>query len=528
MQYMPLIFFILMGAIPEKNVERSPSEKPVVQQAKSAAEKPVVPDVDAKPEKRQKAAPKKRKPPKGKKKVEKKKVEKAKKTVTLYDPSVQSQQLGNGFVSWCRTHTLKDVVQIRLAIAAGAGQDPKRLYGRSRLLAQLLKRKLNRLQNPAQPSKELDKGRFEVRLGKEWIQVRAQVTKASLKNSLAKLGQTLKALAKEGVNKRELEKVLKKLSQSAGRFPPISTLERIDAYLFAKHARGRFLRGRKRSFRRLKKNEEVMKGFKSLFRADRMRLLVVGDVACKETNTLVQKSFGQLIGDKVDTFKSVVSPMSAHHKGRFFLTNEVIQLYKFRKLTREDLMPLLFIHYVAEKELMRAFRKKFGELFPMKTALQTFPHAGYLFFAVPAPAPRQRQMRHLLQKTLGHLMTYPYEPRLEGRIKAYKKSFLLHIRQKEHGMSSLLELLFAQMLLPSKIKGKAPFSQREKAVLGATVRGMTLKGFREHALQFLKENVSLNRVQKPFSLQRIGLFIATLLLVWFSIDLFLRRGRRFD
>jgi hypothetical protein len=95
----------------------------------------------------------------------------------------------------------------------------------------------------------------------------------------------------------------------------------------------------------------------------------------------------------------------------------------------------------------------------------------------------------------------------------------LQIKQERESSEKTADLLFAQLQLPSK-KYKYP------RAIQPIIEKLTLPKMRQLARLYMGQSIALSGTHQPFSLQRVILFIGTLLLVWVLLDQTFRRSRK--
>lgn len=438
----------------------------------------------------------------------------------MRDESVKVTKLSNGLESWCQPMSGTKLAYIRLSVAAGTATDPRGLAGTARFIAELLKQKLNTPSLP--PKQQLPKGGnlYEVELQKEWVHIKTQVHTSKLDVSLSHMAQSTKEAP--GTPTKSLREMLRR---SAGRFPPASLLERIDSTLYRREMRGRQLRGSARTFKVIR-TFALNSRHGSLYRGPNMKLLVVGGVDCDKSLDTIKKTFGVLPGPKKKKPKTKQSRTltgkmmrGLRQSMRPFLPQELIQVYMLPKIKREDWLPLNVLKHITEFELERSLSQKYGNQLPLHTAIQPFTDNGYMLFILPARAGSRRPLAKLLKATLGNLRMDPHAATLKERIPTYLPRIRLKYQELMESPKERAEQLMGQLLLPSK---RYPYPQ---AILPA-LKKLDGRSVRRLARMYMGQPKALSPSHPPFSLQRVILFIGTLLLVWVLLDQTFRRSRR--
>jgi predicted Zn-dependent peptidase len=444
------------------------------------------------------------------------KVASTKKEVTLpfvVDKSVVTTTLKNGLTAWCKPLSGTKTVHIRVGIAAGTSTDPKGLAGTARFLARLLEKRLNQPNNPPHSLLPAGGNQYKVEIQKDWITVTTTVSSKRVNEALKHIGKQLLAGPPQAIPST----MRKALKRSAGRFPPPSLDERVEAFLFSGQIRGALLRGKTRTFSKIAPFR-LQTSHKELYQGHRIRLLVIGATDCAQTKGTVSAAFGPIKGE-ANNKKPLFTEANVRASRRMFLTQDLVHLYQLPTLYREDYLPLLLLQRLASKELTRALKQEFGGTFPLHTRLRTYEKHGYLLFVLPARSTRQRSVNKVLKNALGNLRMTPYKPALKQRLAMYLKTLQLSQIDEAGAMQAQADQLFAQLLLPAK-KHRAPRS------FAPLFKQMNPPAIRQLARKYMGQTVGLSSANRPFSLQRVLLFVVTLLLVWVLLDQTFRRSRR--
>lgn len=438
------------------------------------------------------------------------------------DPSVETSITSKGMIVWCASNPRWHGVLMNLSIAAGPASDSPKHRGQARFLARLLETRLNLPKNPAQTLLPAGQGRYHVTLQKEWLQIHASLPKGGLREALLHLSERLAEAPTHGLPDTIVHDLRKELLASSGRFPALSAAERIDSFLYVNHPRGRFLRGRATAFQALR-SEDLNAAHPKLYRAERMRLLLLGALDCGGLFSLAQDAFAKLPGTPKPLLRPFPGPGRLENapRGRLFLPQEIFSLYLLPPLQREDAIPLEMTLSIAQEEIALALRKRFGEAVPFSSLAQPFEEGGYLLFSLPNPPTLRSEITKILRENLGKLLMSPYNPpMLESRILILRDEYQRHLQDATASIVKQKELLLAQLLLPSETNvAYEPLS---------VIRSIKPSTFRLLARRYLASPVPLVQSIQPFSLQRIVLFIGSLLALWFFLDLMIRRTRRED
>ncbi len=142
------------------------------------------------------------------------------------DPQVKVLSLSTGLLSWCYTNTARDVLRLRVAVAAGTTTDPRNLRGQARLLSKLLAYRLSRPENPAKSPLPVGGTRYHVTLQKDWVLIDALAQSASLGTILGHIAQRLQESPLSGVDASSLQQIRSELMRTSARFPAASLEER--------------------------------------------------------------------------------------------------------------------------------------------------------------------------------------------------------------------------------------------------------------------------------------------------------------
>lgn len=434
------------------------------------------------------------------------------------DTSVTAKTLANGMQTWCKGQSAWSVVELRLAIAAGSAHDPKGLAGRSRLLATLLEKKLNQPKNPARSLAPPGGHRYHVSLGKDWVEVRLRASSSQIPAILKHLATSLQTFHKQPLT-GEIRDALKKTARN---YPPPSLTERVDAYLFDKQPRGQLLRGKRHTFSSIQ-SLAVLRTYEELYSANRMRLLLVGHVACDALSQTLEDTLGNLSRGKDAPLFPKATANAAGGSRSLLASQDLFALFQLPPLHRRSYIPLHVLRRVADKELRFQLEKAYGAPVRVLDMVQPSAHHGYFLFAVPAQPLNRQVLQAKLKKILGRLQMKRYLPALEQRVKLYLDEVLTKLQQQQESSAGAANLLWTQLLLPPHNNTHRPPPQ-----LKPVLESLSPSTLRELALLFMSRDMSVSRPIRPFSMQRIALFIGTIILVWLLLDIVLRRTRRPD
>lgn len=434
------------------------------------------------------------------------------------DADVQVFSLPNGLLTWCKGRSNWSVIEIRMAIAAGTAHDPKGLYGRSRFLAYMLDKRLNQPQNPARSLFPPGALQYRVILGKDWVEIRLKTTANELPTALAHLSQTLATFVQMPIEKLHRDE----LSKSTGSFPPSMLSEQIESYMFGGQARGALLRGKKQTFQTIQPFA-LRSAHEKLYTANRIRLLLVGNVDCQKLPSLLQNTMNPLNkGKEEDLFvKSLVNNSGNAHS--LMNAQEVLLLYQLPPLHRRSYVPLYVLKEIISKELQHQTRQQWGVSLLSQTYIQRFAYGGYLMVMLPASSLDRTHSQKMLKQTLGRLQMKQYLPALEQRVKLYLRETMFEMQQLQESTQGSIQLLWPQMLLPVQSNQK---ELKAPAQILPTLEAINPVIVRELALSFMLQDISMFRSLRPFSMQRVFMFIGTIILIWFLLDVILRRSRR--
>lgn len=434
------------------------------------------------------------------------------------DLDVKVYSLPNGLLSWCKSRPSWEVVEIRMAIAAGTVHDPKGLYGRSRFLSYLLHHRLNQPQNPAQSLLPPGGQRYHTMLGKDWVELQIKTTTQALPAVLQHIGKSLVDFMQSPTDKLQRDA----LSKGAGSFPPPSITEQIEAYMFGGQPRGALLRGRKKTFQTIQPFA-LRSAHEKLYTAKRMRLLVVGSADCQSLPALLQKTLGALPNGKDEDLyvKSLVN--NTGNAQNLLNSQDVFLLYQLPSLHRRSYIPLVVLQDIVKKEIHHQTVQQWGQSVRVSSQLQPLAHNGYLTVHIPSSPLERVQTQKMLKQTLGRLQMKQYLPALEQRIKLYLGEVRVQMQQLQESSVGTVRMLWPQMLLPSQHNQKE--TQAPTQII-PTLEGLNSTNIRELALNFLLQDIPLFRNLQPFSMQRVALFIGTIILIWLLLDMILRRSRR--
>ncbi len=434
------------------------------------------------------------------------------------DPNVQVISLGNGVLAWCQSKANWHIVEVRIGIAAGTANDPKGLFGRSRFLAHMLRKQLNQPKNPARSLFPPGDQRYRVILGKDWVEIRLRSTRKQIPSILSHIAQSLHTFQKQ-----PLTSTLRgELAKTASSFPPPMLSERVDAFLFGKQSRGALLRGRKSTFRSIQRLP-LQTAYEALYSPNRMRVLVVGGVDCNEVKATMHKTWMILPRGKHSTLYTQASPNPSVNTRSLLVRQQLFSLYQLPALHRQSYIPLQILQHVALRELSYQMNLKFGNPFPIQSYLQPSAKNGFLVVAIPAkPLSRGRLQKHIKQ-TLGELQMKRYRPTLEQRVQLHLRETQMKLQQMQESSAGVAQLLWPQLLLPPQ---KASTAKQPPSQLQPILKTLKPTTIRQLALLFMARDLSLRGANRPLSMQRIALFIGTIILVWLLLDIILRRTRR--
>ncbi len=438
------------------------------------------------------------------------------------DPRVKVLSLETGLLSWCYANDARDVLRLRVAVAAGTANDPRTLRGQARFLSKLLAYRLGRPENPAKSPLPVGGARYHVTLQKDWILIDAFAQSASLRVILGHIAQRLQESPLRGVDASALQQIRSELMRASARFPSASFEERIDAFFYAEHPRGSYLRGQRRTYQSITP-AMLEAAHKALYRAERVRVLLVGEISCDAAFSSVRSAFATLTGKGPTAYPILGAPenLATSRRGRMFLTQDLLLAYLLPPLRRKDALPLDFLLYVGQQEMERAFRQRFGESPKTKRILQSYPQSGYVLWLLPTPSLERLEVNDLLRKALGGLLMDPYDPpALTGYLDTYRKEATLSWAERMGSSREASTLLWAQMRLPASVDYAYDWR--------ALGDGLKTPQVRDLARRYLRNVSLLRRGPEAFSLQRIVLLVGSLLMLWFLLDLMIRRARRFD
>ncbi|MBU49229.1 MAG: hypothetical protein CL920_11080 [Deltaproteobacteria bacterium] len=434
------------------------------------------------------------------------------------DKDVFVKTLSNGMLLWCMRQADWKFVELRILVAGGAASDPPKLHGRARFLSALLERTLNAPENPAKSPLPVGGAFYKVSLQKDWLVLKGRFAPNKLDLVLAHFAKALETLPPSTIP----NKLRKSLAESTRKYPPPGVDERIDAQLFT-GSRAALLRGDAHTFNRLK-SFALQTAHKEMFRAQGMRVLVSGGVDCAAFAGQAQKTLGSLPKHappkRIKHGGRKFSPFSAMQRQRWFAQNQVLLLYKLPSLSRLDVLPLRLLHYVTEKELQRTLTQKFGYPVPIRSRLRFSQKAGYMLFVLPATRANRKAIQEIAQRAVGQLLMDPYPPLLEGRLALYRETFAETLLQQKESSLGVIEQLLPQQMLSAK----EPFPFQSEPVL----KTLATSSFRKIARHYLSNNSSALETEFPFTFRRLSLVLIGLLMLWFFLDLLIRRTRRYD
>ncbi len=392
------------------------------------------------------------------------------------------------------------------------------MYGRSRFLAELLRKKLNQPKNPARSILPEGGQRYHVKLGKDWVEVQVRSTPEQLPAVLKHLTQSLQSFANTKITKDMRDS----LSKTSRTFPPPSLPERVDAYLFGGQPRGALLRGKKRTYRTIQPFA-LRSTFETLYSGDRMRLLLVGGLDCKAAASALASTLGKLPRGKDEPLFVNSVPSGAGKSRPLVSAQEIVMVYQLPDLFRHSYLPLVLLRDVSVREVQHQIQKTYGVTVKVHSYLQPSAKGGYLVLIAPTQPLARKKQTQLLKKALGWLQMKSYTPALEQRVYLYLQEILLDLSQKLESSRGTAEVLWPQLLLPEPPRQKA---EQAPAQVTPVLESVKPKSLRELALLFMNKDLSVATAMRPFSLRRIALFVGTIILIWLLLDIFLRRTRR--
>jgi hypothetical protein len=439
------------------------------------------------------------------------------------DQSVQVNRLENGLLAWCQHRPEWRVVEMRFAIAAGSAHDPNGLHGRSRFVAQIFDELLNRPKNPAHSFFPPGGHRYKMTFDKDWVEIKIRFNSQQISVILEHLTQSIQQLPEQPIS-ANIRSILEKTADS---FPPPRLFERIDAYLFPDHARGQFMRGERNTFRSIQPFA-LQTAAQQLYQAYRIRLLLVGGVNCQDLPDQLKSTLGQLpskVQEPLWPKTSLISPDNKNAKRSFLSVQESLSLYQLPALERNSYLPLYILYQVSRKELQHHLEQEFPSPFEPQSILRPYAHNGYIAFLLPSRPLQQSKLQQLHKKTLGRLQMKRYIPALEQRVQVYIREIQLQLQQLQESSAGTVALLWPQLLLPAhddKAKDHPPIQ------LQPTLSNLQSSHIRELALLFMSKDLSISHEERPFSIERIALFIGTLILVWLLLDVTFRRSKKTD
>ena len=203
---------------------------------------------------------------------------------------VQVRVLANGATVWCARVPGSTTVRVLLAVAAGSRLEPPKRSGLSALHAQLLRLRLNRPKHAVKDPVPVGGASWRVRTGREWLVLEAGVEGRRLKEALGLL-----ATVGGGLDMSDLDLAAARRSVAGSLTTGWRGLpeHRLEAQLFKGHPLGRRMRATTRGHKRLKRAmlEEWHRG---AMVGRRLRLLLVGDLACAKAFPLTVAAIGAL------------------------------------------------------------------------------------------------------------------------------------------------------------------------------------------------------------------------------------------
>ena len=137
------------------------------------------------------------------------------------------------------------------------------------------------------------------------------------------------------------------------------------------------------------------------------------------------------------------------------------------------------------------------------------------------PALERSEVNDLLRKALGGLLMDPFDPpALVGHLETYRKEAALSWAERMGSAREAAALLWSQMRLPSSVDYAYDWRALSDTLKTSEVRDL--------ARRYLRNVSMLRRGPEAFSMQRIVLLVGSLLMLWFFLDLMIRRARRTD
>lgn len=431
------------------------------------------------------------------------------------DTTVSVQTLKNGLTSWCKADRRWNMTQVYVSIAAGTATDPKGLYGTARFLARLLEKQINEPKRPPHSLLPPGGNRYTVKLGKDWVQIHSEIPADKVQEALRHIARVLH----KGPGANIPKSIQTYLKRSATRFPPPSLLERIDRYLFTKNARGELLRGDKRTFKNIRPFR-LQTSYKSLYRGPRIRVLVVGNVECTNIQKNIQKGYQGLPKKAAEVTKKKTKKPAFRPSGRLFLARELLHIYQLPTLERKDHLPLYIVGNIAKRELRRQLNREFGASFPFFARTRLSKQSGYMAYALPSSPSYRKKLEAKLKQALGSLRMHPYHPTLKHRLQMYRERLALELKGMQESSRQTAQLLLAQLQLSS---GAFPYPRAVQPL----IQQINAQTVRKWARQYMGQVVSLKNARRPFSQERMILFIGmTLLLGWLLLDRTFRRSKK--
>ncbi len=433
---------------------------------------------------------------------------------------VVASKLNNGLLLWCRQRPYWKVTRVMFAVKGGSAYDPPELYGQTRFAAYFLRMLLNQPENPARSFKPTGAAQYDVHLGKEALKITANLFPSQLPLTLNHIAKVMKKDIRYSITPW----IRNFLARSAGNYPPATLGELIDAYLFDGRAKGVFLRGRKKTFLTLQPFG-LATAYKELFQPRNLRLLVMGPTSCSQVRRDVQSAFKRLVNVDKTYFEKkrrkhylarMKKTSSRFWKKSLFLRNHAILLYRLPALQRQDFPKFLFTVFVAKKELERALKEHMSEQVRLTIVQQLYPQEGSLAFVVPSRAENATRLKKTLERAIGRLLMEPYSPALEARIELYRQQMLIDFREFHTSLRDFSQFLWQQFLFD------APFDF--PVSLRPLLDKMTPEQFRKNIRHFLSES-EIFSYKRTSSIQYMVTLMIMLFLLWFVLDLFVRRWR---
>jgi hypothetical protein len=428
---------------------------------------------------------------------------------------VTTQVLNNGLLHWCKQQSYWTQTRVQLAIGAGTANDPRGLYGRSRYLAHLFRNALNLPKNPARSQLSRIGTGLNVKLGKEWITVTTIVPNGRLKDTLKHLGEVLKTPPRAA----SVQALRDRLIRSSRGYPPPSTKELLELFLFPNQPRSVYLRGKTKTFQSIKPLA-LQTAYEKLFRGERMRLMVLGGQSCTQVGTWVKEHLGVVRGK---LSKKVVKPapparFALQRRGRYLVRQKVVRIYSLPTLRSRDVPLFQATKAIALQELQHQLKAAYQRSVKTSTVESLSNKGSYFVVAAPLERLLKKRVEKLLKASLGSLLLRPWKPRLKGRFPLHQQVVLQRWREQQTSATGTAALLWPQLLLAGPKDKAVDTIQVLKAMKGSELR--------TQARRFLRSPVGMKRQFNVSSFQRIAFFFGSLFLLWFLLDFVFRRARQ--